>query len=127
MNAEKKATVGYSLQNVDDTDSFTKAYDKLYGSGEKKNRFRKDWIPEPLEYYRKHLHTLRINGEWATTLCPFHEDKIPSLSVNLKNGGYFCHGCKAKGGDVVDFHQTLFDMDFPSAAKDLGAWESNNG
>ena len=123
MNTEKKATVGYPLQNVDDTDSFTKAYDKLYGSSEKKNRFRKDWLPDPLEYYRTHLHKLQILKNWAITLCPFHKDKKPSLAVNIKEGGYYCHACGVKGGDVLDFHRKLFDMDFVTATQDLGAWD----
>lgn len=108
---------------TDSISEFITAYEDLYGSEKKKNCFRKDQLPDPLKYYRTHLKLLRIHNGWANTKCPFHEDKIPSLSVNLKNGGYFCHGCKAKGGDVIDFHQSLFDMDFSTAAKALGAWD----
>lgn len=111
------------ITNDTDSDSFTKAYDAVYGSTNKKNRFRKDWLPEPLEYYRRHLHTLRVHNDWASTKCPFHEDIISSLSVNIKNGGYFCHACGTKGGDVVDFHQRLFEINFIDAAQDLGAWD----
>jgi DNA primase len=35
--------------------------------------------------------------------CPFHEDKTPSLSINVDNGRFHCFGCKAKGGDILDF------------------------
>nr|MBA3731709.1 hypothetical protein [Gammaproteobacteria bacterium] len=71
----------------------------------------------------RHLHTLRIHGDWAAANCPFHEDTNPSLSVNLVRGGFICHACGAKGGDVLDFHRRLHGMDFVAAAKDLGAWE----
>jgi len=38
------------------------------------------------------------------TLCPFHSDSVPSLSVNNKNGSYvwYCHSCK-EGGSIIDF------------------------
>jgi hypothetical protein len=35
--------------------------------------------------------------------CPFHEDKTPSLSINVDTGRFHCFGCKAKGGDILDF------------------------
>lgn len=37
-------------------------------------------------------------------LCPFHEDKKPSLQVNLEKDFYKCHGCDKKG-DVIQFVQ----------------------
>jgi hypothetical protein len=30
-------------------------------------------------------------------LCPFHDDKKPSFSINVEKGFYYCHSCKAKG------------------------------
>ena len=37
-------------------------------------------------------------------LCPFHEDKTPSCSINVKKNLFMCHtaGCKAKG-DLITF------------------------
>ena len=35
--------------------------------------------------------------------CPFHEEKTPSLSINVETGKFHCFGCKAKGGDIFDF------------------------
>lgn len=46
--------------------------------------------------------TLRPRGAEHIGLCPFHEDKKPSLSVNQKKQLFFCGPCGAKG-DVVDF------------------------
>ena len=40
----------------------------------------------------------------GAALCPFHEDKKPSLSVFQRNGnwGWKCHGCDC-GGTILDF------------------------
>lgn len=37
-------------------------------------------------------------------LCPFHEDKKPSLQVNLESNFYKCHACDKKG-DQIQFVQ----------------------
>lgn len=42
----------------------------------------------------------------AMTLCPFHEDKTPSLAINLETGAWFCHaGCG--GGNFYKLAQRL--------------------
>ncbi|HKF94722.1 MAG TPA: CHC2 zinc finger domain-containing protein [Gammaproteobacteria bacterium] len=80
-------------------------------------------MPDPAEYYRKHLGKLHIRGEWADSRCLFHKDSTPSLSVSLKHGGFICRSCGARGGNVLAFHMRLKHTDFMAAAKDLGAWE----
>ena len=45
---------------------------------------------------------LRRSGRRLVGLCPFHEDRTPSLVVYEETGSYFCFGCDA-GGDVFDF------------------------
>lgn len=56
-------------------------------------------------------------------ICPFHQDKDPSLSINLKTGFYHCFGCKEKG-DVFRFYEKKHNIPFTVAlnrmAKDLG-------
>ena len=87
-------------------------------------RFRRDLLPDPRDYYLRRFHrmNLRAGKAWATALCPFHDDSSPSLGVNIETGGFKCHACGAKGGDILDFHIQLLGLDFVSAAKDLGAW-----
>lgn len=38
----------------------------------------------------------KTTGE-VTVSCPFHEDKHPSMSINLGEGLFKCHGCGAQG------------------------------
>jgi hypothetical protein len=103
---------------------YQKMYAALYGRAQdKRSSFRRDRLPHPAEYYRKHLDKLHVRGDWADARCPLHQDNNPSLSVNLDHGGYLCRGCGAKGGDMLAFHMRFKNMDFVSAARDLNAWE----
>lgn len=43
----------------------------------------------------------RSGSQWAG-LCPFHDDRRPSLSVSDDTGLWYCHAC-AEGGDVIAF------------------------
>ena len=49
-------------------------------------------------------------------LCPFHEDRHPSLKLNQDY--YYCYGCGATG-DVTDFVSRLFSLRPYDAAKKL--------
>ena len=52
-------------------------------------------------HYFQH-HKPLANGEWQV-LCPFHEDKNPSMTVNPRTGLFKCHACNA-GGDFIKFY-----------------------
>ena len=62
------------------------------------------------------------HGNKRTGRCPFpdHEDRNPSFSVDGDKGLYHCHGCK-RGGDVIDFVQELYGIDFPEACELLSS------
>ena len=47
---------------------------------------------------------LKRAGARYTGLCPFHEERTPSFSVNAVDKLYYCFGC-GKGGDLVSFVQ----------------------
>lgn len=87
-------------------------------------RFERGRLPEPVGYFEREGLRLSGSGTWRSTLCPFHEDKNPSLSVNIGTGGFVCHACKARGGDVLDFHRLRYSLTFKEAAKQLGAWKA---
>jgi DNA primase catalytic core len=45
---------------------------------------------------------LRKKGGSYVGLCPFHQEKTPSFTVNPRTNLYHCFGCNA-GGDVIGF------------------------
>ncbi len=49
-------------------------------------------------------------------LCPFHQEKTPSFSVNRDKGFFKCFGCGA-GGDVVKFVELHQKVQFPEAVR----------
>ena len=61
---------------------------------------------------------LKKKGSNFFGLCPFHQEKTPSFSVNPALGIYKCFGCGA-GGDVFRFVREVEGMSFPEAVRTL--------
>ena len=59
---------------------------------------------------------LKKDGRRYWGLCPFHNEKTPSFSVNPELNLYYCFGCKA-GGNVIRFVQEMERVPFAEAAK----------
>lgn len=55
--------------------------------------------------------TVRKSGRTFMAVCPFHEEKTPSMSVDRARGLYHCFGC-GKGGDLFSFVQETQGLDF---------------
>ena len=53
-------------------------------------------------------------------LCPFHNEKTPSFTVNEEKGFYHCFGCAAHG-NVIDFVMQTESLTFPEAVERLAA------
>jgi DNA primase len=53
-------------------------------------------------------------------LCPFHDERTPSFSVNVEQKLYHCFGC-GEGGDAIGFVQQTEALDFPGAVEFLAA------
>lgn len=51
-------------------------------------------------------------------VCPFHDDKNPSFSVNPEKGVYHCFGCGASG-NLITFLENIENKDFTFAIKKL--------
>src|SRR3954470_4049068 len=49
-------------------------------------------------------------------LCPFHQEKTGSFSVNASKQFYYCFGCQASG-DVFSFVQKIENITFPEAVR----------
>ena len=50
--------------------------------------------------------------------CCFHDDSTASMKIYNGRRGYHCFGCHS-GGDVLDFTQKYFGLDFPAALRKL--------
>jgi DNA primase len=53
-------------------------------------------------------------------ICPFHDEKSPSLSVSPSRGVFHCFGCGA-GGDVIRFVEKIEHLTFTDAVERLAA------
>src|SRR5882672_2423773 len=60
----------------------------------------------------------RRSGAEYAGLCPFHNEKTPSFTVNDKKGFFYCFGCHEKG-DVVGFVMKTEGLSFPEAVEKL--------
>ena len=62
---------------------------------------------------------LKKRGRNFFGLCPFHDEKTPSFSINMDKQIYKCFGC-GKGGGTINFIMDLERLDFVDALKFLG-------
>ena len=62
--------------------------------------------------------TLKKAGRNFIGLCPFHQEKTPSFTVNRDKQIFYCFGC-GEGGNVITFLMKIADKTFPEAIKDL--------
>lgn len=85
-------------------------------------RFERNNLPNPLSFYEEQGMNLIGTGKWQKTLCPFHDDHDPSLSINSQNGAFYCFSCQTKGGDIISFLMQKDKLNFVEAVKYLGAW-----
>ena len=61
----------------------------------------------------------RGSGEEVQIHCPFHEDKVASMSINLETGPFKCFGCPAEG----NYEQFIKRMRDQMPAKKKGKFE----
>ena len=61
---------------------------------------------------------LRRAGRNFVGLCPFHNEKTPSFSVNAERGFFHCFGCNT-GGSVFNFIMRVEGLTFPEAVRSL--------
>jgi len=61
---------------------------------------------------------LKRQGTRWTGLCPFHQEKSPSFSVNAEMGVFYCFGCQ-RSGDAITFVRDVEHVDFVEAVRRL--------
>jgi DNA primase len=59
----------------------------------------------------------RVGSRW-TGLCPFHDERTPSFSVNAEEKLFYCFGCQAKG-DAFGFVEQTEGLDFRESVEML--------
>src|SRR5512138_781248 len=83
--------------------------------------------PEFLDELRNRIATSEVVGKRVklvkkgrehSGLCPFHNEKTPSFTVNDDKGFYHCFGCGAHG-DAIRFLTDQRGMPFMDAVKEL--------
>jgi DNA primase len=60
--------------------------------------------------------SLKRAGGRLKGLCPFHEERTPSFTVDPAHNLYHCFGCD-EGGDVISFLQKVESLNFPEAGE----------
>jgi DNA primase len=72
-----------------------------------------------VELAREHVALRRVGRRWSG-LCPFHNEKSPSFTINQELGAYYCFGCQARG-DAISFVREVEHLDFVGAVERLAA------
>ena len=69
-----------------------------------------------VQVIQEYLPLRKAGASRYVGLCPFHNEKTPSFSVNTLHHRYYCFGCGAKG-DVLNFVMELESLSFYEALK----------
>tara|TARA_B100000676_G_scaffold311310_1_gene380752 strand:- start:204 stop:2156 length:1953 start_codon:yes stop_codon:yes gene_type:complete len=87
------------------------------------------FAPEFLDDIRTHVPLVKVvgrrvqlvkRGQEFVGLCPFHNEKTPSFTVNEEKGFFHCFGCGVHG-DVISFVMQDEGLAFQDAVKKLAA------
>lgn len=88
----------------------------MTGSVPTRARGSDDWVErvraatDIVEFIGQTVQLKRVGRNWMG-LCPFHDEKTPSFSVNADRQFYHCFSCKV-GGDVFKFVQETENVGF---------------
>ncbi len=72
------------------------------------------------EVVAEYVTLVRAGGGSLKGLCPFHEERTPSLHVTPARGLWYCFGC-GEGGDVVDFVSRIDHLSFAETVEHLAS------
>ena len=81
------------------------------------NEFEKDDVKKQVNIVTLFDHfgiRLQKKGKSHTGLCPWHDDKTPSLSVDKEKGLYNCFGC-GESGDHFSLVMKMKGYEFKEA------------
>lgn len=77
-----------------------------------------DEIVNYKQEYEKIVHKFKVQGDRLTGLCPFHDDKKESFSVDLKTGKYNCFAC-GESGNFINFKANILGISTKDAYKEI--------
>ncbi len=66
-----------------------------------------------VDYIGRYIQVKKV-GKNFMAVCPFHNDKGPSLSISQEKGLYHCFGCGASG-NIINFVMEYENLDFKEA------------
>ena len=73
-----------------------------------------------VEIASEYMQVRKAGSARFKALCPFHQEKTPSFSLEAGRGLYYCFGCN-KGGDVISLVMELENLTFVEAVERLAA------
>lgn len=54
----------------------------------------------------EHTELKQLSADLYTGMCPFHDQRLPTLAVKPSKGIYYCFSCRAHG-DAARFMQDI--------------------
>ena len=70
-----------------------------------------------------HYLPLKKSGANFVCVCPFHDDKNPSMSISPSRGIFHCFSCKA-GGDAIKFVMDYEKLSYPEAVEKIAGLQN---
>ena len=64
-----------------------------------------------------YVSDLKKSGRAYKALCPFHNERTPSFTVDPERGRWHCFGACSTGGDVIEFVRRIERVEFPEALR----------
>jgi 5S rRNA maturation endonuclease (ribonuclease M5) len=66
----------------------------------------------------RYSYVKKLGKEWVT-ICPWHQDTKPSLTINEDGTKCYCHVCHS-GGSVISYYMQQTGVEFKDACEQLG-------
>ncbi len=73
-----------------------------------------------VEVIREYIPSMQKAGKNFKALCPFHNEKTPSFTINPDTQRFYCFGCQ-EHGDVFSFIEKIDGLTFVESAQKLAS------
>lgn len=82
-----------------------------------KNHYGSNFAGFYSRFFQEHR---KVSGNEWSVRCPFHDDKVASLSLSLDTGLYHCHAC-GESGNFIQFFMKHRNLDYVAATREMCA------